>query len=83
MMEGQGTFNDETYDNMLACFDMFDPGLLIAQDSEWQGMMDYAASEGQPGDPWLRCEDLDEDVGLSSYFFSKSVTFYIPLDLVV
>lgn len=72
MMIGEAVFNEKTYEDMTTCFEKFDPNLLTAQDKEWQGMMDYAASGGQEGDAWLPC-----DQGSVSQLQSN-ITFWQP-----
>ncbi len=65
MMEGpdSGTFDEDFFADLTQCFGKFDPQLMEAQDKAWAGMMEYAASGGQPSDEWLSCQEI-EDQGL-------------------
>ena len=60
LMEGGGAFDQNFYDELVACFNRFDPELKAAQDTEWSGMLWFAESGGIPGDQWLSCDQLDE-----------------------
>ena len=67
------TFDEDFYSELVACFDKFDPELMLAQDTEWDGMMQFAASGGGRGDHWPSCETLDE-LGLVSILCGSSGT---------
>ncbi len=57
LMTGEETFDRDLYDDIVSCFDQFDPGLMVAQDAEWAGIMEYAVAGGTEEDPWLSCDD--------------------------
>ncbi len=74
LMTGEEIFDRDLYDDIVSCFDLFDPGLMAAQDAEWAGIMDYAATGGTADDPWLRCDD---EVGRQDTFSKKGYIYVI------
>lgn len=61
MMTGEPQFDETVYDELVSCFDKFDPLLLASQDAQWLGIMQYASTKGQPGDPWLPCDETSQE----------------------
>ena len=57
-MTGQSTFDLEFYQNLTSCFHTLDSRLLMSTGSQWDGMIQYASTGGNPdvGDIWPRCE---------------------------
>ena len=56
-MNGQPTFDPEFYSELTACFESLDPRLLTSIGAQWDGMIQYASTQGDPevGDDWLPC----------------------------
>ncbi len=59
-MEGGGSFDDDFYGELVECFDRFDPNLMEAQDTEWDGMLKFAETGGTKVDKWLNCTQLEQ-----------------------
>ena len=56
LMTGGTEFDPALYQNLASCFQDLDPELMTTQDVLWQGLYDYANSQGQPSDPYPPCE---------------------------
>ena len=57
-MTGKPIFDVEFYQNLTRCFASLDPRLLMSTGSQWDGMIQYANSGGNPitDDTWLQCD---------------------------
>merc|ERR1711894_602319 len=57
-MTGKPIFDVEFYQNLTRCFASLDPRLLMSTGSQWDGMIQYANSGGNPitDDIWLQCD---------------------------
>eukprot|EP00095_Tigriopus_kingsejongensis_P001829 maker-scaffold10_size831480-snap-gene-4.12 protein:Tk01829 transcript:maker-scaffold10_size831480-snap-gene-4.12-mRNA-1 annotation:"hypothetical protein AURANDRAFT_63034" len=53
MMTGEPSFDQNTYDTMIGCFD---PKLVDATNAQWAGFLQYANSGGSIDDVWPPCE---------------------------
>ena len=58
-MTGKPSFDAEFYQNLTRCFASLDPRLLMSTGSQWDGMIQYANSGGNPitDDTWPKCDD--------------------------
>ena len=56
-MNGQPTFDPTFYSELKTCFESLDPRLLTSIGSQWDGMIQYASTLGDPeaDDNWLPC----------------------------
>ena len=56
LMTGERPYFDELwYDELVACFDQFDPLLMQSQDAQWEGFRTFAAAGGSEVDEWKQC----------------------------
>lgn len=65
LMTGGDQFNRNFYFNIRQCMSSFDSRLPEAQDSAWQGVINYWKMNGTSGDPWG---------GNPSFYFENNVT---------
>ena len=48
-------FDTEFYNELITCLDYLDPRLVTSVGAQWDGMLQYAESQGTPEDPWQPC----------------------------
>ena len=59
MEAGQPIYDEEFYDELVQCLNFLDPRLLQSVGSQWDGMIFYSNSGGNPddSDPWHTCNE--------------------------
>ena len=59
LMDGQPTFDPNFYSELVTCLDSLDPRLLTSVGAQWDGMIQYANSGGNPeaNDTWPACSN--------------------------
>merc|ERR1711935_233161 len=68
-MTGEPTFDQAFYDELVACMDVIDPRLHESTGAQWDGMIKYSSTQGDPSrnDTWVQCEN-------NSRWFEKNCT---------
>merc|ERR1712241_110886 len=68
-MTGQPSFQDQAfYDELVACMNVLDPRLLQSVGAQWDGMIEYSSTQGNPPDDvWIQC-------GTERKWFEKNCT---------
>jgi len=58
-MTGQPIFQNQAfYDEFIACMNVLDPRLVQSVGAQWDGMIEYSATKGNPpDDPWIQCTE--------------------------
>lgn len=51
------SFDSEFYQELVTCLNFLDPRLLTSVGAQWDGMIEYAGTQGAPNDTWASCPD--------------------------
>ena len=57
LMDGQQSFDVDFYNELTTCFNQLGPRVLESVGAQWDGMIQYAHSHGDPAnnDNWISC----------------------------
>merc|ERR1711997_1316646 len=66
-MTGEPSFDQDFYDELVACMNVIDPRLVQSVGAQWDGMIEYSSPLGGPDDHWNQC-------GTERKWFEKNCT---------
>lgn len=87
VLTGSDEFDQTLYQSIVSCLERTDPNLVIAQESLWNGMLEYANLGGTSEDPWMPCVSFIWGTGLTlttwalikMLFFDVKLQYFSPI----